>query len=82
MQGEGEAPKDHDVIFENVTFGYGEDVVLHNVNASFPKGTMTAIVGPSGGKSTMLRLIARFYDPQNGIVRFGGVDEKTVTRKN
>ena len=79
MQGEGEAPKDHDVIFENVTFGYGEDVVLHNVNASFPKGTMTAIVGPSGsGKSTMLRLIARFYDPQNGIVRFGGVDEKTV----
>ena len=79
MQGDGEAPKDHDVIFENVTFGYGEDVVLHNVNASFPKGTMTAIVGPSGsGKSTMLRLIARFYDPQNGIVRFGGVDEKTV----
>ena len=45
MQGDGEAPKDHDVIFENVTFGYGEDVVLHNVNASFPKGTMTAIVG-------------------------------------
>ena len=40
---------------------------------------MTAIVGPSGsGKSTMLRLIARFYDPQNGVVRFGGVDEKTV----
>ena len=79
MQGDGEAPKDHDVIFENVTFGYGEDVVLHNVNASFPKGTMTAIVGPSGsGKSTMLRLIARFYDPQNGIVRFGGIDEKTV----
>ena len=79
MQGEGEAPKDHDIIFENVTFGYGEDVVLHNVNASFPKGTMTAIVGPSGsGKSTMLRLIARFYDPQSGVVRFGGVDEKTV----
>lgn len=94
MQGDGEAPEDHNVIFENVTFGYkvncsegaregslgcGEDVVLHNVNASFPKGTMTAIVGPSGsGKSTMLRLIARFYDPQSGVVRFGGVDEKTV----
>lgn len=79
MQGDGEAPEDHDVVFENVTFGYGDDMVLHNVNASFPKGTMTAIVGPSGsGKSTMLRLIARFYDPQSGVVRFGGVDEKTV----
>ena len=54
-------------------------MVLHNVSASFPSGTMTAIVGPSGsGKSTMLRLIARFYDPQSGAVRFGGIDETTV----
>lgn len=79
MPGEGDAPKEHGVVFENVTFGYGEAAVLRNVSASFPEGTMTAIVGPSGsGKSTMLRLIARFYDPQSGVVRFGGVDERTV----
>ena len=79
MQGDGEAPQNHDISFENVTFGYGKDMVLHNVSASFPSGTMTAIVGPSGsGKSTMLRLIARFYDPQSGTVRFGGIDETTV----
>ena len=79
MQGDGEAPQNHDISFENVTFGYGKDMVLHNVSASFPSGTMTAIVGPSGsGKSTMLRLIARFYDPQSGAVRFGGIDETTV----
>lgn len=79
MSGDGEAPKKQDIQFEHVDFGYGKDMVLHDVSASFPSGSMTAIVGPSGsGKSTMLRLIARFYDPQGGIVRFGGVDEKTV----
>ena len=79
MSGEGEAPAQHDIQFEHVDFGYGKDMVLHNVSASFPSGSMTAIVGPSGsGKSTMLRLIARFYDPQAGTVRFGGIDEKTV----
>lgn len=79
MSGEGEVPAQHDIQFEHVDFGYGKDMVLHNVSASFPSGSMTAIVGPSGsGKSTMLRLIARFYDPQAGTVRFGGIDEKMV----
>ena len=79
MSGEGEAPAQHDIQFEHVDFGYGKDMVLRDVSASFSTGSMTAIVGPSGsGKSTMLRLIARFYDPQSGVVRFGGVDEKTV----
>lgn len=79
MSGKGDAPIQHDIQFEHVDFGYGKDMVLHDVSASFPSGSMTAIVGPSGsGKSTMLRLIARFYDPQSGVVRFGSVDEKTV----
>lgn len=69
----------HDIIFDHVSFGYGEKEILHNVSADFRPGTMTAIVGPSGsGKSTMLRLIARFYDPQSGTVRFGGTDEKAI----
>ncbi len=78
MSGEGEAPQKHDIQFEHVTFGYGKDTVLHDVSASFPSGSMTAVVGPSGsGKSTMLRLIARFYDPQAATVRCGNVHEKT-----
>jgi len=79
MQGEEDVPGSHEIEFENVTFGYGDDAVLRNVSAKFSPGTMTAIVGPSGsGKSTMLRLSARFYDPQSGVVRFGGKDETTI----
>lgn len=79
MQGDGNAPEDNDISFEHVTFRYDKTIILHDVSANFKRGTMTAIVGPSGsGKSTMLRLIARFYDPQSGVVRFGGIDEKTV----
>ena len=79
MTGDGDAPQGHDIQFSHVDFGYGKDMVLHDVSAAFPTGTMTAIVGPSGsGKSTMLRLIARFYDPQKGKVIFGGVDETTI----
>ena len=56
MSGKGDAPIQHDIQFEHVDFGYGKDMVLHDVSASFPSGSMTAIVGPSGsGKSTMLR---------------------------
>ena len=79
MGGEQDAPVEHKIRFDHVTFGYGEKTILHDVSASFQPGTMTAIVGPSGsGKSTMLRLIARFYDPQKGTVTFGGVDEKSI----
>mgnify|MGYP002679617774 CR=1 FL=1 len=79
MSGENDAPENGDIRFEHVTFGYGKNTVLDDVNAEFKKGSMTAIVGPSGsGKSTMLRLAARFYDPQGGAVYFGGTDEKTV----
>lgn len=79
MQGEEDAPFNHEIVFENVTFGYNENIILHNVNVKFKPGTLTAIVGPSGsGKSTMLRLCARFYDPQIGIVRFDGKDEAVI----
>jgi ATP-binding cassette subfamily B protein len=76
MTGDKEAPEDHDIRFENVTFGYNKSIVLDNVDLEMKKGTLTAIVGPSGsGKSTLLRLIVRFYDPQKGKVFFGGSDE-------
>lgn len=77
MPGEKEVPKEHEICFDHVSFGYGDKEVLHDINAKMQPGTMTALVGPSGsGKSTMLRLIARFYDPSSGRVMFGGMDEK------
>jgi len=65
-----------DISFENVSFGYGEKTVLHDVSLTMKQGTLTALVGPSGsGKSTVLKLCARFYDPSRGQVRFGGENE-------
>lgn len=59
MAGDGGAPAQHEIVFDHVSFGYGEKEILHDVSAEFRPGTMTAIVGPSGsGKSTMLKLIA------------------------
>ncbi|RNB56874.1 ABC transporter ATP-binding protein [Brevibacillus gelatini] len=80
MQGEQEAPEEHDIRFEEVSFGYHDDsLVLDGVSVEMKKGTLTAIVGPSGsGKSTLLRLIARFYDPVGGRVLFGGKDEREI----
>lgn len=79
MSGNREAPSKHDIAFDAVSFGYGTKEVLHDVNATFQSGTMTALVGLSGsGKSTMLKLAARFYDPSAGKVTFGGVDEKEI----
>ena len=79
VMADGGAPAQHEIVFDHVSFGYGEKEILHDVSAEFRPGTMTAIVGPSGsGKSTMLKLIARFYDPQSGAVRFGGVDETAI----
>ncbi|WP_371373318.1 ABC transporter ATP-binding protein [Sporomusa aerivorans] len=79
MTGVKEPPEQHDIRFENVTFGYNQNIVLDNISLELQEGTLTAIVGPSGsGKSTLLRLIARFYDPQRGKVLFGGSDEREI----
>lgn len=67
-------PKDWSVAFDDVTFGYGGAPVLDRMSFTAPAGRMTALVGPSGsGKTTITRLIARFHDPESGIVRIGGV---------
>ena len=55
--------------------------VLHGVSFTAQHGKRTALVGPSGaGKSTILALIERFYDPASGVVRFGGMDIRTLDR--
>lgn len=64
------------VDFDNVCFGYGEGKdVLRDLCFSIPGGKIVAIVGPTGaGKSSMVNLIARFYDPRTGAIRIDGVD--------
>ncbi|MES2828556.1 MAG: ABC transporter ATP-binding protein [Bacteroidota bacterium] len=66
--------------FENVTFAYDEHEVLYNINLKIPKGKTVALVGPSGGgKSTLLDLLPRFYDPKSGSVKIDGANYKDIT---
>ena len=69
------------VKFENVTFGYASGKpVLHDINLSIPGGSVVAIVGPTGaGKSTLVSLISRFYDPREGRILIDGVDSRDVS---
>src|SRR5699024_10522658 len=60
-------PVSHDLEFESVTFQHGDRTVIDGVSLSVPQGQRLAVVGPSGdGKSTLLQLIARFYDVDQG----------------
>jgi subfamily B ATP-binding cassette protein MsbA len=63
-----------DLSVQNVTFRYGDTDVVHDVSLTIPRGKTIALVGASGsGKSTMLDLLVRFYDPQHGSVTMDGV---------
>jgi len=65
--------------FEDVYFSYGDEDVFKGLNAVFKKGKTTAIVGASGvGKSTIIDLILRFYDPTNGRILIDGTDLKEL----
>lgn len=70
-----------DIGFEHVSFAYENgNPILKDVSYSIPQGSMTAIVGPSGGgKTTITRLIARFWDVQEGSITIGGHDVKEFT---
>ena len=70
-----------DIVFNNVSFSYdNKNDVVKNISLKIPQNTMTAIVGSSGsGKTTMARLIARFWDVQNGSIEVGGVNIKNLT---
>ncbi|CAL9654077.1 ABC transporter ATP-binding protein [Streptomyces sp. enrichment culture] len=70
-----------EIAFEDVTFGYDTgDPVLRDVSLRVPPRTMTAVVGASGaGKTTLVRLIARFFDVDAGTVRVGGADVREMS---
>ena len=68
-----------DVEFRDLTFKYGDVVVLDNISATLPAGTTTAIVGATGsGKSTLLNLLPRLNDPPPGTVFVDGVDVRDL----
>jgi len=69
------------VSLDNVSFAYGEsEKVLKSMNITFQPGKTTALVGPSGGgKSTLLNLVLRLYDPTEGAVKIDGQDIKDAT---
>lgn len=73
-----------DVEMKNVRFGYSEEkTVIHNLSFHAEAGSLTAIVGPTGaGKTTLINLLMRFYDPQEGVITIDGKDIKTLTRKS
>src|SRR5207237_8937421 len=66
---------ERDLELDRIVFAYGAEPVLHGIEIHMPPGSCVALVGESGGgKSTMAKLIARFYDPREGAVRVDGVD--------
>lgn len=69
----------HQIEFRHVSFRYGQQWVLKDINLVIPKGKTVAIVGQSGsGKSTMLDLIPRYYDVQEGEVLIDGINVKDL----
>jgi subfamily B ATP-binding cassette protein MsbA len=73
-----------EIDFEHVDFAYKEgEPILSDVNLHVDQGTMAALVGPTGaGKTTIINLIARFYDPIAGVVKIDGTDIKHFTQKS
>jgi ABC-type multidrug transport system fused ATPase/permease subunit len=73
---------DGDVRFERVRFGYGTGPeVLHGIDLDVPAGTTVALVGHTGaGKSTIAKILARFYDPLEGRITIDGVDLRDVSQ--
>src|SRR5204863_1787169 len=68
-----------DIEFRNLTFAYGDAVVLRHISATLAAGTTTAIVGATGsGKSTLLNLLPRLNDPPPGTVFVDGIDVRDL----
>ncbi|URW83338.1 ABC transporter ATP-binding protein/permease [Alcaligenes sp. DN25] len=75
-----QVPANHEVRVENVSYAYGEGhQALSNISFTLEPGTVTAIVGSSGsGKSTIARLLLRFFDPSEGRITLGGADLRQI----
>ena len=68
------------IVFDDVSFAYGDEPVQQNVSFTARRGDVVALVGPSGaGKSTLVDLIPRFYTPQSGRITIDGVDNRELS---
>ncbi len=73
---------DGNVEFKDIRFGYGKKEVLHGVSLEAKKGETVAIVGPTGsGKTTIVNLLMRFYDPNSGSIVIDGIDSININRR-
>lgn len=75
-------PDAYDVTFEQVSFSYGEGGLqaVKNISFHLPQGSVNGLVGPSGGgKSTLAQLLLRFYEPQQGSIKIGGIDIREIS---
>lgn len=72
------------ISFDHVKFGYDSDrPVIHDLSVEIKPGQKVAIVGPTGaGKTTIVNLLMRFYDPDEGIIKLDGVDTRQISRHN
>lgn len=74
-----QVPQGSTIEFGDVHFGYDESEVLHGISLKIEEGSVNALVGPSGsGKSTIAKLIASFWDVDEGSITYGGVDIKDI----
>jgi subfamily B ATP-binding cassette protein MsbA len=72
-----------EIRFENVSFSYGDKPALREIDLTVEPGQVVALVGSSGsGKTTLTNLLLRFYDPQHGSIRIGGVDLRAVSLRD
>lgn len=77
------SPEQHiasdEIIFEDVSFSYGDNEVLSHIDTAIKAGSFTAIIGPSGsGKTTLCQLIPRFFDVKKGRILIGGADIRHI----
>jgi len=77
------APLSGEIRFENVSFDYGHEPVLQNFQLTIPKGFRLGLAGASGsGKSSLIHLLPRFYDPQRGRILWDHRDLRTVSARD
>ena len=71
------------VAFEDVDFGYGEELLIENMNIYVAPGQTVAIVGPTGaGKTTLINLLMRFYELNSGKIEIDGLDTRDMSRND
>jgi ABC-type multidrug transport system fused ATPase/permease subunit len=77
-------PKNNDITFENVSFGYSKNkLIINDFNLTVPFGKTIAIVGTTGsGKSTLVNLLMRFYEVTSGKIKIGNVNITDINREN